>query len=535
MAPKDSHVPEQHDSLQQRHMPSEENDEQETNADRVEDSWNERLVKCIRRLLEKTSKRIASTTTGECSDEYRRRMLVGIGTTVLILLGYRFRRRLLSLSPSLILPRRPDYCSATEAPLSLLYNAINKKQDSQIQRAWIGSSGIYYLLDGVWNQSVLPANSPGLQKDLLEQLSVICKDVAVLPESLSSRAATPVLAALPFVYLAFLYRMMKNLTGKDNDSNMKTTAGTASTTTFADVAGMDAVLPEVTEIVSYLRHPDKYNSVGARPPRGVLLHGPPGSGKTLLARAVAGEAAVDSFTAVSASDFVEVYVGQGAARVRSLFRRARQEAKAKQRLANRDRSLWWKHPWMTSTSSSIGQSASTRKACAIIFIDELDALAKTRSHNSFNSNDEREQTLNQLLTEMDGFVEQDDGNDVTVIVMAASNRADVLDPAILRRMDRQIHVGYPDTAGRAAIFQVHARKIQCQQMTTVDWKHLATMSDNFSGADLRNAVNEAALLAVRDGCAVVQQKHLEHAVRRICQMKNNLNSTTESIPVMDFR
>jgi cell division protease FtsH len=136
---------------------------------------------------------------------------------------------------------------------------------------------------------------------------------------------------------------------------------------------------------------------------------------------------------------------------------------------------------------------------------------------------------------MDGFVEQDVSNDVTVIVMAASNRADVLDPAILRRMDRQIHVGYPDTAGRAAIFQVHARKIQCQQMTTVDWKHLASMSDNFSGADLRNAVNEAALLAVRDGCAVVQQKHLEHAVRRIRQMKNNLNSTTESIPVMDFR
>jgi cell division protease FtsH len=289
---------------------------------------------------------------------------------------------------------------------------------------------------------------------------------------------------------------------------------------------MDSVLPEVSEIVSYLRHPERYDSVGARPPRGVLLHGPPGGGKTLLARAVAGEAAVDSFTACSASDFVEVYVGQGAARVRSLFRRARQEAVQRQRLANRDRSLWWKHPWITGTGS---QSPSSRKACAIIFIDELDALAKTRSSNSFNSNDEREQTLNQLLTEMDGFVEND-SSDVTVIVMAASNRADVLDPAILRRMDRQIHVGYPDCQGRAAIFQVHARKIQCQPQL-IDWKHLATMSDHFSGADLRNAVNEAALLAVRDGCAVVQQNHLEHAVRRIRQMKDNLN-TTESIPVM---
>jgi ATP-dependent 26S proteasome regulatory subunit len=597
MAPKgDSNVPEQDQSLlQKRHIPSEEGnhkDEQETNdGDRNKEeeekddssSWNERLVECLRRLLEKTSKRmrmrmriLASTSSsggggGDCSDEYRRNILVGVGATVLVLLGYRFRRKLLSSlllarSSLVLLPRRPDYYSATEAPLSLLYNAMNNSNSQrdkgkdkgsdkgrngpsqstgQIQRAWIGSSGIYYLLDGVWNQSVLPtatASSPGLQKDLLEQLSRSCPDVAVLPESLSSRAATPVLAALPFVYLAFLYRMMKNLSGggRDGDSTVKTAtdgSGSTSTTTFADVAGMDAVLPEVSEIVSYLRHPEKYDAVGARPPRGVLLHGPPGSGKTLLARAVAGEAAVDSFTACSASDFVEVYVGQGAARVRSLFRRARQEAKVNAK-ANKDRSFWWwKHPWTTSTrSSSSSQSPSTRKACAIIFIDELDALAKTRSSNSLNSNDEREQTLNQLLTEMDGFVEQDSNSDVTVIVMAASNRADVLDPAMLRRMDRQIHVGYPDCAGRCAILQVHARKIQCRQLTTVDWTHLATVSKNFSGADLRNAVNEAALLAVREGCAAVQQNHLEHAVRRIRQMKNNLNSTnTESIPVMDFR
>jgi ATP-dependent Zn protease len=542
MAPKDV-VPDQNESLQQRHLPSDDN-EQETNADRKEDSWNDRLVKCLLRLLEKTSKRITSSTSDDdCDDAYesRRKIVVGVGATVLVLLGYRFRRRLRLLSPSFLvlrvqsLGRRPDCHSATEAPLSLLYHAINNKSmkdgQSQIQRAWIGSSGIFYLLDGVWKQSKLPTNSPGLQKDLMEQLSKSCRDVAVLPESLSSQLATPILAALPFVYLAFLYRMMRNLSGRDDDSStVKTTDTTAgSTTTFVDVAGMDAVLPEVSEIVSYLRNPERYDSVGARPPRGVLLHGPPGGGKTLLARAVAGEAAVDSFVACSASDFVEVYVGQGAARVRSLFRRARQEAK--QRLANRERKLWWRNQWMTggrlSRSTSSSASPASRKACAIIFIDELDALAKTRSSNSWSSNDEREQTLNQLLTEMDGFVEDDS---VTLIVMAASNRADVLDPAILRRMDRQIHVGYPDCKGREAIFKVHARRVQLCREPSVDFKHLASMSDNFSGADLRNAVNEAALLAVRDGCAVVQQNHLEHAVRRIRQMKNNLN-TTESIPV----
>jgi cell division protease FtsH len=506
MAPKD--VPDQTEALRQRHIPVDGN-EVETDVDRKEDSWNERLVKYIRRLVESTR-----------DDASRKRLLVGVGTTVMVLLGYRFRRRLLS-SPLVRLRslwRRPDYHSATEAPLSLLYHAM---QDGRIQRAWIGSSGIFYLLDGSWKKSTLPANSPGLQKDLMETLSKGCQDVAVLPESLSSQLATPMLAALPFVYLAFLYRMMRNLSDNHDSNGIGSSSNTTSTTTtFADVAGMDLVLPEVSEVVSYLRNPERYDSVGARPPRGVLLHGPPGSGKTLLARAVAGEAAVDSFVAVSASDFCEIYVGQGAARVRSLFRRARQEAK--RRVAVRDR---WSWSWKNNRSSR----QSTRKASAIIFIDELDALAKTRSSNSYNTNDEREQTLNQLLTEMDGFVEDDS---VTLIVMAASNRADVLDPAILRRMDRQIHVGYPDAVGREAILKIHARRIElCQEQSSVDWNHLACMSDNFSGADLRNAVNEAALLAVRDGCAKVQQNHLEHGVRRIRQMKTTLNATG-SIPVI---
>ncbi|EEC51941.1 predicted protein, partial [Phaeodactylum tricornutum CCAP 1055/1] len=268
-------------------------------------------------------------------------------------------------------------------------------------------------------------------------------------------------------------------------------------TTFRDVAGIDSVLLEVAEVVSFLREPALYKSVGAQAPRGILLYGPPGSGKTLLARATAGEACVDSFIACSASDFVEMYVGRGAARVRSIFDKARTEARRKHGIG-----AWWNvllHP-----------SKKDRKPCAILFIDELDALAKTRS--TLSSNDEREQTLNQLLTEMDGFTLN---SDVTLVVMAATNRADILDPAVLRRFDRQIEVGYPDAVGRKSILMVHQHAIKTSN--SIDWERLASdaMTVNFSGADLRNVVNEAALLAVRENCLAVQQNHLEHAVRRI--------------------
>jgi cell division protease FtsH len=234
-----------------------------------------------------------------------------------------------------------------------------------------------------------------------------------------------------------------------------------------------------------------------------------------LAQAVAGEASVDCFLACSASDFVELYVGRGASRIRSLFQTVRREA-----LRNRRHRSYWNFFW-TDPQSERNSSNNTRPCSAILFIDELDALAKTRS--SLGSNDEREQTLNQLLTEMDGFHQQAKQQEVTIIVMAASNRADVLDPAILRRFDRRVHVGYPDTNGRKAILRVHARRVALSDDSVVDWDELAEQSTNLSGVDLRNAVNEAALLAVRANTKV-GQVHLEHAIERVKRMKELVGS-----------
>jgi cell division protease FtsH len=236
-----------------------------------------------------------------------------------------------------------------------------------------------------------------------------------------------------------------------------------------------------------------------------------GTGKTLLAQAVAGEASVDCFLACSASDFVELYVGRGASRIRSLFQTVRREAKR-----NRRGSYW---SYFGRKKDSLHDN--NRPCSAILFIDELDALAKTRS--SLGSNDEREQTLNQLLTEMDGFHQQAKQQEVTIIVMAASNRADVLDPAILRRFDRRVHVGYPDLNGRKAILRVHARRVALvdddDESSSIDWDALAAQSVRLSGVDLRNAVNEAALLAVRDNNTKVGQVHLGHAIERVKRMK----------------
>jgi cell division protease FtsH len=265
------------------------------------------------------------------------------------------------------------------------------------------------------------------------------------------------------------------------------------------VAGLEHVVTEVSEVVTYLSNPKRFHALGAHPPRGVLLYGPPGSGKTLLAQAIAGEARCNAFVACSGSDFVDTFVGRGASRVRKLFDQARRDARAG------GVSKWW------SLRSS---NHADMVPSAVIFIDEIDALAKSRS--SFGNNDEREQTLNQLLAEMDGFATHDD--DVTMIVIAATNRPDVLDPAIMRRFDRQIHVGYPNVDGREAILMVHARRVNCD-MARIDWKHLASSSSAFSGADLRNVVNEAALLAVREQSSTVQQRHLEMAVERVKRMK----------------
>ncbi|CAI8596857.1 unnamed protein product [Vicia faba] len=247
------------------------------------------------------------------------------------------------------------------------------------------------------------------------------------------------------------------------------------TVTFADVAGVDEAKEELEEIVEFLRNPDRYTRLGARPPRGVLLVGVPGTGKTLLAKAVAGEADVP-FITCSASEFVELYVGMGASRVRDLF------AKAK------------------------------REAPSIIFIDEIDAVAKSRDGKyRMVSNDEREQTLNQLLTEMDGF----DSNSA-VIVLGATNRSDVLDPALRRpgRFDRVVMVEAPDRVGREAILKVHVSQKELPLAKDVRLGDIASMTTGFTGADLANLVNEAALLAGRQSKAVVEKIDFIHAVER---------------------
>ncbi|KAH8520264.1 hypothetical protein H0E87_001651 [Populus deltoides] len=247
------------------------------------------------------------------------------------------------------------------------------------------------------------------------------------------------------------------------------------TITFADVAGIDEAKEELEEIVEFLRNPDRYTRLGARPPRGVLLVGLPGTGKTLLAKAVAGEAEVP-FISCSASEFVELYVGMGASRVRDLFTRAKKEAPS------------------------------------IIFIDEIDAVAKSRDGKfRFVSNDEREQTLNQLLTEMDGF----DSNSA-VIVLGATNRSDVLDPALRRpgRFDRVVMVETPDRNGREAILKVHVSKKELPLGEDVDLSDIASMTTGFTGADLANLVNEAALLAGRKNKVVVEKLDFIQAVER---------------------
>src|SRR5438552_7276651 len=259
-------------------------------------------------------------------------------------------------------------------------------------------------------------------------------------------------------------------------------------TTFADVAGVDEAKAELVELVDFLQNPKKYQRLGGRIPKGVLLVGPPGTGKPLLARAVAGEADVPFFSA-SGSEFIEVYVGVGASRVRKLF----EQAKA--------------------------------KAPAIVFIDELDAIGKSRSGGGTGGTDEREQTLNQLLVELDGFDSRDG-----IIVLAATNRAEILDNALLRpgRFDRQVLVDRPDGTGRHAILQVHARKVKLAE--DVDLEYVARRTPGFVGADLENVLNEAALLAARGEKAAVGMPELHAAIDRVVvglERKNRLTHVKE--------
>ncbi len=265
--------------------------------------------------------------------------------------------------------------------------------------------------------------------------------------------------------------------------------GKGTNVTFADVAGLEGAKEEVEEIVDFLKHPKKYTELGAKIPKGALLVGPPGTGKTLLAKAVAGEAQVPFFS-LSGSDFVEMFVGVGASRVRDLFRQAKE------------------------------------KAPAIIFIDEIDAIGRARSKNvNFGSNDERENTLNQLLTEMDGF-----GTNSGIIILAATNRADILDKALMRagRFDRQIYVDMPDMKERVQIFNVHLKNVKTDPSVDVDF--LARQTPGFSGADIANICNEAALIAARHGAATVEQKDFLAAVDRIIgglEKKNKIITPNE--------
>ena len=300
---------------------------------------------------------------------------------------------------------------------------------------------------------------------------------------------TPVKESIPWMEILFylamlgctgflLFSMMRGGAGgggimnvgkakvKDEHENKKTA-------TFADVAGEDEEKEELKEVVEFLKSPEKFNTLGARIPHGVLLVGPPGTGKTLLAKAVAGEAGVQ-FLSISGSDFVEMYVGVGASRVRDLFQQAK------------------------------------KSAPAIIFIDEIDAVGRQRGSGLGGGHDEREQTLNQLLVEMDGF-----GSNEGVVVLAATNRVDILDPALLRpgRFDRQVYVGLPDIKGREEILQVHAKNKPLAE--DVDLKQIARGTAGFTGADLENLLNEAALLAGRRNESFITMKDLQESIIKV--------------------
>ena len=296
-------------------------------------------------------------------------------------------------------------------------------------------------------------------------------------------------------------KMMEKMGGGGNSmmfnmgkSNAKVYVKSAEGINFDDVAGEDEAKENLTEVVNYLHDPSKYQEIGASMPKGILLVGPPGTGKTMLAKAVAGEANVPFFS-MSGSEFVEMFVGMGASKVRDLFKQAKE------------------------------------KAPCIVFIDEIDAIGQKRSGGQYGGNDEREQTLNQLLTEMDGF----EGNN-GVIILAATNRPESLDPALTRpgRFDRRVPVELPDLKGREAILQVHAKKIKVAE--DVDFNKIARMASGASGAELANIVNEAALRAVRDGRRFATQADLEESIEVVIAgyQKKNAIMTDEEKKIVSY-
>ncbi len=338
-------------------------------------------------------------------------------------------------------------------------------------------------------------NDPTLTQRLYDSGATFSKDIETTTSPLVSFLLTFVLPLIIFIGLGQYMgkKLMEQAGGKNSmafgfgKSNAKVYVPSTQGIHFSDVAGEDEAKESLSEIVDYLHNPKKYSDVGASMPKGVLLVGPPGTGKTMLAKAVAGEANVPFFS-MSGSEFVEMFVGMGASKVRDLFSQAKE------------------------------------KAPCIVFIDEIDAIGKKRD-GQFSSNDEREQTLNQLLTEMDGFQEN-----IGVIILAATNRPETLDPALTRpgRFDRRVPVELPDLAGREAILKVHAKKIKTAD--DVNFHTIARMASGASGAELANIINEAALRAVRNNRTVVNESDLEESIETVIagyQKKNAVLSDSE--------
>lgn len=367
---------------------------------------------------------------------------------------------------------------------------LNKIEEKKIDTVQIENHNIYYTLkknstDKTYKTGVMN------DSDLVNRLDKSgAKFGQVYQEQMNPIVSSLISFFLPLIiFWAFgswmFKRMQKKMGGDDQmsfsqgsgfglgnlgKSNAKVYVGEQTGKTFKDVAGQEEAKENLQEIVDFLNNPAKYKEIGAKMPKGALLVGPPGTGKTLLAKAVAGEAGVPFFS-ISGSEFVEMFVGRGAAKVRDLFKQARE------------------------------------KAPCIVFIDEIDTIGKKRDGAGMNGNDEREQTLNQLLAEMDGF----DGSK-GVVLLAATNRPDSLDPALTRpgRFDRRIPVELPDLAGREAILKLHAKDIKCSN--SIDFNVIARASAGASGAELANIINEGALLAVRDHRKTVVQKDLEEAI-----------------------
>jgi len=369
-------------------------------------------------------------------------------------------------------------------PYSLFIDQVN---DGEVKRAYITQEQIRYELNGAEEgaPSVL-ATTPIFDMDLPQRLESKGVEFAAAPPKKPNFFSTILSWVVPplIFILVLQFFARRSMGGGGAQGALSFTKSKAkvyvpddeSKVTFADVAGVDEAKDELTEIVDFLKKPERYTDIGARIPKGVLLVGPPGTGKTLLSKAVAGEAEVPFFI-ISGSEFVELFVGAGAARVRDLFEQAK------------------------------------KKAPCIIFIDELDAIGKSRSGSMgvVGGNDEREQTLNQLLTEMDGFA----STDKPVIVLAATNQPEVLDAALLRpgRFDRQVLVDRPDLSGRKTILEIYTKKVRLAD--TIDLDSIAQATSGFAGADLANMVNEAALLAARAKRKSVEQQDLSEAIERV--------------------